>query len=78
MLTTFGDVRIEQDNVVIQGERGGLVIQFDSSQVQARVDLVANVPLTDGLRDVRRLIFEWPQPQQAGTIRLAITPEARS
>lgn len=78
VLTTFGDVRIEQDKVVIQGERGSLVVQFDSSQVQARVDLVANVPLTDGLRDVRRLIFEWPQPQQAGTIRLAIMPEARS
>ena len=74
VLTTFGRVKIGNDNVIIEGEKGRLQINYDAQIVQARVDLRENVPLTLGICDVSRIVFEFPQAQQSGTIRLEMRP----
>jgi hypothetical protein len=74
VLTTFGEVQINGGEVFIQGEKGALRVTYDTATVQARLDVVADVPLTSGVQDVRRVIFEFPQPQLSGTVRLMITP----
>ena len=74
VLTTFGDVELGDGTVFIRGQNGRLAVHYDEATVQARVDVRADVPLTSGIQDVRRIIFEWPQPQQSGSIRLEITP----
>ena len=74
VLTTFGDVQITDEAVIIQGEKGKLRVICDRKSVQVRLNLVPNVPLSSGIQDVHRVIFEWQQPQQSGLIRLEITP----
>jgi hypothetical protein len=60
--------------VLIQGDKAKLRVTYDANTVRARLDVVANVPLTSGVQDVNRVVFEWPQAQQSGTIRLEIAP----
>jgi hypothetical protein len=74
VLTTFGDVQMGDGSVIIQAEKAKLRVTYDATTVRARLDVVANVPLTSGVQDVNRVVFEWPQAQQSGTVRLEISP----
>jgi hypothetical protein len=74
VLTTFGDVEVGDDSVLLKGEQGALQVTYDSSVVRPRVELVENVDLSTGSRHVRRVVFALLQPQQQGVIRLEILP----
>jgi hypothetical protein len=74
VLTTFGEVDLGDSAVLLKGETGKLHVAYDSEMVKPRVEVVAEVDLSSGPRDVRRVVFQWLQPQPSGVIRLSIVP----
>lgn len=76
VLTTFGEVNIQNGVVNITGEKAGARITYDPKIIQARVDLREGIPLTSGVKDVSRIIFEFPEKQQSGLVKLEIHPIA--
>ncbi|HEY9077690.1 MAG TPA: heparinase II/III family protein [Anaerolineaceae bacterium] len=73
-LTTFSEVDLGENGLLIKGTRGNLRIGYDPAAVQVRVDLYEDVDLSDGLKEVRRIVFEIPEPAHTGKIRLEIVP----
>ena len=74
VLTTFGDVDIQSGVVNIKAEKAGARVTYDPNTTHARVDLRKDVSLTSGVRDVKRVIFEWPEKQKSGVVKLEIEP----
>jgi hypothetical protein len=74
VLTTFGDVEIGSDVVIVRGERGAARIRFDPAVVTPRLDVVKDVDLSDGPADVHRVLLAFSEPVRSGTIRLLIEP----
>ena len=73
-LTTFGEVELGENAVILHGLRGKLRVGYDPEVVAARVELYANIDLADGQMDVRRVVFSLLEPQTEGKIRLEIIP----
>ncbi len=73
-LTTFGQVDVGSNAVILTGTRGKLRIGFDPELVEVRADLYKDVDLGLGPTDVRRVVFAWQEPRQVGQIRLEIVP----
>lgn len=76
-VTTFFPAVVQDGAVIITGERGALRIAYDPAVVTARVDVVADVDLADGPRDVNRIAFALNGRVQAGVIALTLTPQDR-
>jgi len=74
VLTTFGDVLIASDHVILKGEKGALRVEYDSDRVTVSVQEMKDVDLAEGLADVNRVIFAFTQATQRGQIRLCIYP----
>lgn len=74
VLTTFGNVTIGPDSVILTGERGALRVEYDAAVVTPHVERVEQVDLAEGRADVNRMIFFFAQPVDSGTIRLRIVP----
>ena len=74
VLTTFGQVEVGAEEVVVRGERGAVRVGYDAGQVTARVDVEREVDLSEGRRDVNCVVFSLRQPATEGEIRLRITP----
>src|SRR5690606_15432955 len=74
VLTTFGNVTIGPDSVILTGERGALRVEYDAAVVTPHVERVEQVDLAEGRADVNRVIFFFAQPVDSGTIRLRIVP----
>ncbi|MGH2535351.1 MAG: hypothetical protein ACRDJW_24080 [Thermomicrobiales bacterium] len=74
VLTTFGAVEMGSDAVVVRGDQGAVRIRFDPAVVTPRLDVVREVDLAEGPADVQRVLFAFPEPVRAGTIRLVIEP----
>lgn len=74
VLTTFGGVELGDGAVLLKGDDGALHVAYDQDAVRPRIELVEDVDLSTGPRDVRRVVFEWIRPQQQGAIRLSIVP----
>ena len=74
VLTTFGTVTIEPDAVRIEDEGAALIVTYDPAVVTARVELIQEVDLATGPRDVRRVIFALPAPQDSACVRLVMVP----
>jgi hypothetical protein len=74
VVTTFGAVEIADGVATLRGEKGTLAVHYDPAHVQARVELVKDVDLAMGARDVNRVVFALRQPAQSGVIRLEIRP----
>jgi hypothetical protein len=70
-LVTGVPVEIVAERALLHGQRGTLAVHFDPQQIAARVE---PVPGTDD--DLRRVVFAYAQPRQAGAIRLRIEPVA--
>lgn len=73
-LTTFAEVELGIDALVIEGLRGKLRVGFDEEQVEVRVDLHTDIDFSTGPRDVRRIVFALKEPAQEGAVRLVIEP----
>jgi hypothetical protein len=74
VLTTFGTVTIAPDAVRIDDEGAALVVTYDPAVVTAHVELIQEVDLATGPRDVRRVIFALPAPQDSACVRLVMVP----
>ena len=73
-LITFGKVSLGEGAVLLEGQRAKLRVSYDSQQVDARVDLYQDVNLSDGVKNVYRVVFALLQPQTEGKIHLEIVP----
>jgi hypothetical protein len=76
-LTTFGKVEISESAVLLRGERGALHIAFDTTNTVAitpRLEVIENVDLAEGTRNVQRVVFALAEPAPEGVIRLNIIP----
>jgi hypothetical protein len=72
VLTTFGNVDVGPDSVRIKDGEAVLNVQYDPAVVEARVEIVEDVDLATGARDVTRVIFALPSPEKSASIRLVI------
>jgi hypothetical protein len=73
-LTTFGKVDIGESAVLLRGERGALHIAFNANMVAVRLEVIENVDLAEGPRNVQRVVFALAEPAPEGVIRLNIIP----
>lgn len=71
VLITGAQVEIVGDHALLRGQQAALKVHFDPQQVAARVE-----PVPDAPADLRRVVFAYAQPRQAGAIRLRIEPVA--
>jgi hypothetical protein len=74
---TFGQVEVtasseRSEAVLLHGERGALRVAYDPWQVRPSVELLRDVDLADGPRDVRRVRFALREPARKAQIRLRI------
>ena len=76
VLITFGEVEEGAGQVIIRSERAALRVDFDDETLQQRTELVPQVALFKEKRDLRRIIFAFPEARQTGSIRLVISPVA--
>lgn len=76
VLTTFGDVMIEPDHVILKGEQGALRVEYDAHFITASIQKMEGVDLAEGLANVNRVIFAFTEATQTGQIRLRIHPTA--
>ena len=74
VLTTFGEVDIDDGAVLLSAGRGKLRVTFDPDVVVPRVEIEKDVDLSEGPADVRRVVFALSEPAQSGTVRLRIEP----
>lgn len=74
VLTTFGDVKIQIDHVIVQGEKGALKINYDKDSVTVRIRKMENVDLAEGETDVNLIVFHPIHEQQSGSIQLTMYP----
>lgn len=74
VLTTFGDVEIGSDNVLLNGEKGALRVEYEADTVSVRVEKIENVDLAEGEADVNLVIFSLSDAAISGYIRLTIHP----
>lgn len=75
VLTTFGKVDIGPDTVRIGDQDAALAVRFDPGVVAARTELVQDVDLASGRKDVIRIIFALHEPQPSAQIRLEMIPD---
>ncbi len=73
-LITFAKVSLGDGAVLLEGIRAKLRVSYDVQQVDARVDLYQDVNLSDGVKNVYRVVFSLMQPQSEGKIHLEIVP----
>lgn len=71
-LITFGTVDLEENAVILQGERGQLRVAYDSQAVTVSVSVIDDVDLSDGLATIRRLAFQIKTPAMTSEIKLKI------
>ena len=74
VLTTFGTATITPDAVHITQDGAALRVQYDPAVVIARAEVVENVDLATGPRDVTRIVFALPDPVQTARVILRILP----
>ncbi|MEZ4661154.1 MAG: hypothetical protein R2911_26695 [Caldilineaceae bacterium] len=73
-LTTFDNVTVGENAVLINGLRGELRVGFDPEAVAARLERHEDVEFENGPRAVNRIVF-WPiEDRQRGVVRLEIVP----
>ncbi len=72
VLTTFGSVDIGPDSVRIEDSGAVLAVQYDPAVVVARAEVVKDVDLATGARDVIRVIFALPSPAKSMFVRLVL------
>jgi hypothetical protein len=70
VLTTFGDVTIGPDMICIQTDGAALHVHYDPTVVDARAEIVKEVDLSIGPRDITRVIFALVAPSQTAQVRL--------
>jgi hypothetical protein len=75
-LISFGGAQVvaEAGEVRLQGERAALQVRYDPAMAAARVEIVPQVDLAEGRRDVTRVVFSLPAPAMTGVIRLELRP----
>ncbi len=69
-LTTFGSAAIGPDTVRIEDSGAVLNVHYDPAVVMAQIEIVNDVDLATGPRDVTRIIFALPAPAQTASVRL--------
>ncbi len=74
VLTTFGTVHTGPDSVRIEDGGAVLAVMYDPTVVTVRVNVMPDVDLATGPRDVTRVIFALPKPQASARVRLEIRP----
>jgi hypothetical protein len=67
-------VVISADIVQIMADGAALAVGFDLSVVTARAEIVSDVDLATGPRDVTQVIFALASPARAVSVRLVLTP----
>lgn len=67
---------VEPGHLILEGEQGRLLVQFDPEQVEPLIERIAGVDLRGGPRDVTRLSFVLHPPAAAPTITLLLFPLA--
>jgi hypothetical protein len=70
VLTTFGDVTIGPDMICIQTDGAALHVHYNPAVVDARAEIVREVDLSIGPRDITRVIFALVAPAQTAQVRL--------
>lgn len=73
-LTTFDNVAMGENAVLINGLWGVLRVGFDADAVAARLERHEDVEFENGPRTVNRIIFEPPEQAPRGAVRLEIVP----
>lgn len=74
ILTTFSDVEIGDDVVLIRGERGALRVEYDRAIVSARLDRIPDVDLAEGPTAVNRIVFTLRAPAVEAAVGLRLLP----
>jgi len=72
-LTTFNQVGIGENGVLIQGIHGELRVGFDPAIVEPRLEAY-EVAFEQGLMEVKRIVFALREFVQTGVVRLEIVP----
>jgi hypothetical protein len=73
VLTSFGNAQIGPDTVRINADGVLLDIHYDPAIVIARAEIVNDVDLATGTRDVTRVIFALSTPAKMARVRLCMT-----
>jgi len=72
VLTTFGAAEIDSDSVRIDANGATLRVEYDPTVVTVRAEVVKDVDLATGPRDVTRVIFALSSPAKTARVRLAM------
>jgi len=73
-LTTFNEVEIGLNGVIIRGIHGQLRVGFDPDIVNVHSDLHEDIDFSRGPMDVQRIVFARKERVQQGAIRLELVP----
>lgn len=73
VLTSFGRAEIGPDAVRLRDGSASLSIHYDPAVVVARAEVVHDVDLATGPRDVTRVVFALPAPAKTARVRLRMT-----
>jgi hypothetical protein len=73
VLVTFAPVDVDGSRVTLRGERAALFIDFDAEHTDARVEVLPQVDLMSGPRDLQRVLFTLRGRVRTGSVRLVIS-----
>lgn len=74
VLTTFNEVEVGENAVLIYGIHGELRVGFDLETVEVQLERHEEVDFAHGPMAVNRIVFGVREPMQQGVIRLEIVP----
>jgi len=72
----FAHADVEGSRVTLRGERGALFIDFDPELADVRVEVLPEVDLMSGPRDLQRILFSLHGPVRTGSVRLVMSGAA--
>jgi hypothetical protein len=73
VMVTFAHADVKGSRVTLRGERGALFIDFDSEQADARVEVLPEMDLMSGPRELQRVLFSLRGRVRTGSVRLVIS-----
>ena len=76
VMVTFAHADVEGSRVTLHGERGALFIDFDPELADVRVEVLPEVDLMSGPRDLQRILFSLHGAVRTGSVRLVMSGAA--
>jgi hypothetical protein len=76
VMVTSAHADVEGSRVTLHAERGALFIDFDPELADVRVEVLPEVDLMSGPRDLQRILFSLHGPVRTGSVRLVMSGAA--